>query len=178
MIRRLGMCSSSSSSTSVGWQAGACSFSASRLLCWGLVLVRQLDWRQRWKRGGRGGIFSYQTPWECLCTCVCVCVCLTLSLCIFPYKLPYSHLSVCRQRGWRMFMRPMPVLSVRLIRLRAPDNSIISASFNNRNTPHPPQDAHTTVKTSSHTKLPDITVLLNSARWQDWAESTGTVPRG
>lgn len=132
------------------------------------------------EKGGKGAIFSYQTPRKHLCTCVCacVCVCLTLSLCIFPNKLPYSHLSVCRQRGWRKFMLPMPVLSVKLIRLRAPDNSIVSDSFNNRNTPRPPQDARTTVKTSSLTKLPDITVLLNSALWQDWAESTGTVPRG
>lgn len=43
-------------------------------------------------------------------------------------------------------MLPMPVLSVKLIRLRAPDNSIISDSFSDRNTPRSPQDAHTTVK--------------------------------
>lgn len=145
MIRRLGMCSSSSSSTSVGWQAGGCSFSASRLLCCGLVLACQLDWRQRWKKGGKGAIFSYQTPREHRCTCVFarVCLCLTLSICI---ERPYSHLSVCRQRGWRKFMLPIPVPSVELIRLRAPDNSIISDSFNNRNAPRSPQDAHTTVK--------------------------------
>lgn len=180
MIRRLGMCSSSSSSTSVGWQAGGCSFSASRLLCCGLVLVRQLDWRQRCKKGGKGAMFSSQTPRErpCTCVCACTCVCLTLSLCIFPYKLPYSHLSVCRQSGWRKFMLPMPVLSVKLIRLRAPDNSIISDSFNNRSPPpHPSRRTHN-CKTSSRAKLPDITVLLNSLRWQDWEESTGTVPRG
>lgn len=63
--------------------------------------------------------------------------------CLYASSPTSSHILISPFAGWRKLMLPMPVLSVKLIRLRAQDNSIISDSFNNR-TPAP--KTHTTVK--------------------------------
>lgn len=149
MIRRLGMCSSSSS-TLMGWQAGGCSFFAPWLHG---GLVRKLDWGQGRKRR-RGPIFPCQIP----------CVSLCQSLYQSPpqtHQLPsltFAHTSTVRLTE-EEFRLPMSVPSVKLIRLRALDNSIISDSFDDRK-------ALTTAKNSSHTILPNITVSPNTPCWQ------------
>lgn len=150
-IRRLGMCSSSSY-TLVGWQAGGCSFSAPWLLSCGVVLERKLHWQQRWKKD-KGAIFSYQTRSN---TSVYACVCSSVPV---PVSVsPSKKLSDCPHTNAvklkEEFMLPMPTLSIKLIRLRAPDTSIISDSFNT----NPPCN----YKSFSHTKLPDTALFPNS----------------
>lgn len=114
----------------------------------------------------KGAIFSYRI----LCECVCVNL---NSLCIrLPLQTPQlSSLSsnMSSETGRREeFMLPVPALSVKLIRLRAPENSIISDSFNNR-TPPPPtakppvtQNYHTLLYFSIHP--PDMTTQSQLAQ--------------
>lgn len=143
-------------------------------------LVKKLDWQQRWKRRRR--------PFFLIKLYMSVCACVFWTPPTPPHPLPFTtptpillsplthinaHPSSETERR-KEFILPVPALSVKLIRLWAPDNSIISDSFNNRNPPPPPHNC----KRSSHTILPHITVFLNSSCWQERAESTGTVPGG
>lgn len=98
--------------------------------------------------GGGGGIFCLTiAPWS-------------VSL---PHKLinsplsPHAHTIPHTSTGRGEIRLPVSAPSVKLIRLQAPDNSIISGSLDNR-VPPPPHEC----KSSSRTILPNITVFPNS----------------
>lgn len=172
MIRRLGVCSSSSH-TLVGSQPGGCSFSAPWFLSGCLVLVKMLDWQQRWKRRRR--------PFFLIKLYVSVHACVfwtppttTTTLCPSqtptpPLLSPLTHINAhpsSETERRKEFILPVPAISVKLIRLWAPDNGIISDSFNNTNPPSPPMQLQTlqSHNITTHYCISKFTLLTRTSR--------------
>jgi len=98
----------------------AAAFFASSLICSGLVLAEEV----------RSSFLL--SDFEC--ESVCVSISITHKLVKSPlsahtHKCTYKHSHTDRREDFR---QPMPASSVKLIRHRAPDNSIISSSLDNR----------------------------------------------
>lgn len=120
MIRRLGMCFSSSY-TLVGWHQAAAHF----LLHGSVAVVLVLSLSEG--RGGKGQGALYSLIRQCESLCVCISLPRQTQSTLLTHTRKHSKTD--RREEFRL---PMSAPSIKLIRLRAPDNSIISHSFDNR----------------------------------------------
>lgn len=93
-------------------------------------------------KGERGCFFLSNSVWEFVHVSSDPTPTLCPSQTLTPILLsPLTHINAdpsSETERRKEFILPVPALSVKLIRLWAPDNSIIRDSFNNRNPPPPP----------------------------------------